>query len=254
MSLDATLKNLERRGRFREMALALDGDYPVPRTKDAEILYWTGVTMGRLGKADGLRGAQALARHLLAEARDLFSEEVRRAECDSRIGMCGWRDGQYRQAEVSIRKALSGISESDIEQQAIFNTNLSIVLCDQERYDGALVASANALSYAAKTDVPYIAGLALMENGRAHRLVGNKAKAHSFYEQAMAAFESAENNYMFCLVLNNLADLSTQDNELNKSADFLRAARSLARELNDVALFALISETQEELISAMRSF
>lgn len=250
-NLYRTIRNLERQGKFKAMREALEQHYPMPQNKDADTFYCAGITLGRLGKAEGLQGAQTLARHLLSKACDLYNIQERRADCLSRIGICLWRDREFIKAESYVRNSLSLIRNTASEQWIVSNINLSIVLCEQGRFTEASEACAVATDATKHTDDFYLKGLIRMESGTVARYTESYPVAISLNAAAARMFQLVPNPYMLSIANNNLADLFRITGDLPKAIQHIGDAHKLASELNDAGLLNLICGTYGELCAAL---
>lgn len=244
------LVQLERRSAWRQVRELLGKDYPQPRTRDAEAFYWAGATLSFIGKSEGSQDAQAQAIGLLIEAYGLFTDEVRRAECLSKISLCHCRRGKYGEAKDIIKQALE-LSESFVAQRALFHVNYSIALSGQRQFNAAAEASDEAISLARELSDSYLSGLALMESATVHTFLKLYDIAIALNLRAAKEFSSIPNPYLQSMALNNLADVYLRDGKSEQAKSHLAAAWKLACQLNNGSLLKLVGGTMSECLESV---
>lgn len=242
------LLQLEQSGQWRRMREMLDAVHTPEPAQEADFLFWKGVVLGRLGKAEGSQYSQELARGLLSKAADLYSGNDDKAACLSRAAMCHWREGALGKAEAMLAEA-QGLAESDYNR-AIILINTSIVLKERGRLDGAWVRCAEAQPLS--TDL-YTAALLALEQGTVNHFLGNYDESFSCTNRAIKHFGELGHKPYLALGLNNKAATFTKLGKFGESRNCLDEAQEIAMDLYDPGLLALIATSWGDLYAAATS-
>lgn len=274
---------LECCARARE--LETDGDYEGARTALAarwrgaghrplldglgrqtalELLLRAGVLTGWLGSAQQLPGAQEAAKDLINEALrgfEEFSLRARAAEARIELALCYWREGAFDEGRVTLREALTLLSESDRELRARALLRCITIERSDGKLDVALELLADEDGLFGSLDDHYLSGCFhsmraltynnLLESGAAgdyadRALIESAAASHHFEQSGHGRYQArVENNYGKLLVaMNRPAEAHSH----------LSYARGLFAGLNDRGSVAQVDETRARALIAEGRF
>jgi tetratricopeptide (TPR) repeat protein len=107
----------------------------------AEVLLRVGALTGWLGSAKQIPGSQELAKNLIIESVEKFSEsgdKKKFAEAQMELAPCYWREGSPDEARVVLHEALSQTDEKDGDLRANILLRLATIEAVMLRLSDAL--------------------------------------------------------------------------------------------------------------------
>src|SRR5207248_1080423 len=106
-----------------------------------EVLLRAGSLSGWIGSANQIDGAQETAKDLISQSVadfEALQETEKVAEAYIDLAICYWREGAFDEARVTLRAALSRLSDKESEQKARALVNSGIVEMRSGRLNDAL--------------------------------------------------------------------------------------------------------------------
>lgn len=223
----------------------------LPEAAAAEVLLRAGAITRRISRPGVMAEAQESAKDLITRGLHLFEQQGLAegvAEAQSELAYCYWRKGEYDNARVLLRKAITGLTETDLKAEAILR--LSVV----EKSAGHTHQALRTLEDAAP----------LFDSSRSHSLKGrfhleratflkNLGEAEGKeeltdaalidYEAASYHFELAGNRRNIALVENQIGFLLLEKQRLPEAHVHLARARRSFTALGDDFRVAQVNET-----------
>ena len=96
----------------------------------ARVLLRAGALTGWIGRSQQSEGAPETAKNLIGESLATFQalrEDENVAEALTELSVCYWREGAYDEARLTLRKALSRLSDSDNQAESGRSTQSAMV-------------------------------------------------------------------------------------------------------------------------------
>lgn len=263
-------KELEEAGNYEEARTALQGlwqgvgERPTLDGLDdataALVILRAGALTGWLGSSRQIEGSQETAKNLLTEAQTRFealNDRSAAAEAHIEVAWCYWREGAYDEARVTLREALSKLSDKDDVLRAVALVRLGDVERAAIRLNDALLVLAEAAPLVEESSNHSLKGR--FHNTRAVVLknLGASEKRQDYVDRALVEFtaasfhfEQAGHTRFRARVENNLGFLFLQLNRHTESQRHLEHARRLFSSIKDHGSCAQVDETRGRLFLA----
>ncbi len=226
----------------------------------ALVLLRAGTLTGWIGSSRQITGAQETAKDLIGEGEARFAalgDTMRAAEARIEIGECYRREGAFDEARITLREALSRLSDTEGELKAV----ALIRIADLERATNRLHESLRVLNEAAP--LVQASGKHSLK-GRFHNTLAvalknlGASEGHqdcidrALVEFAAAAFhfEQAGHTRFRARVENNLGFLLFRLGRFMEAHQHLDHARRLFVSLRDKGSVAQVDETRARLLLA----
>lgn len=263
-------KELEEAGNYEAAREALGvlgrciGEYPAIDELDtrtaAEVLMRAGALTGWIGSVNQVAGSQEKAKDLLSKCISLFetlSDVTKIAEAQIEIAYCYWREGAFDEARVTLREALSSLTDADSELRAIALLRSAIVERTAKRLNEALNILTGAAPLFNASDNHALKGkfhnelAIILRNLSAAEQRGDYLdRALLDYAAASFHFEQSGHTRYRARVENNLGFLFFTLNKFDEAYRHLDRARRLFVSLKDGGSVAQVDETRARALLA----
>jgi tetratricopeptide (TPR) repeat protein len=229
-------------------------------TTKGEVLLRTGVLTGWIGSARQINGAQEIAKNLLTESIALFKtlrQSGREAEAQIELAWCYWREGAFDEARVTLREALSRLSDTDIELRALGLLRSAIVERADNRHNDALRIHLRSARLFERLENHLLQGSFHNEFATVLKNLGAAENREDYVDRAL--IEYAASSYHFeqaghfryqACVENNLAMLHWKASRFADAHDHLARAQLLFTRLKDDVHLAQVDETRARVMLA----
>jgi two-component system chemotaxis response regulator CheY len=260
-------KELEETGNYEGARKAMGelwsrvGERPIVDDLDqetaAEVLLRTGVLTGWIGSANQLENSQELAKNLISESITRFevlqnTEKVAEAQAD--LAYCYWRQGEFDEARVMLREALSRLTDINSETKAVALLRSAIVERAAKRFNDAfrvLTMAAPIIEVSVNNTLKgkfHNQFATVLENlGRAENRKDYVDQALIEYAAASYYFEQAGHTRYQACVENNLGFLFSTIGKHHEAHEHLDHAQILFTSLKDHAHLAGVDETRAKV-------
>jgi transcriptional regulator with PAS, ATPase and Fis domain len=228
----------------------------------AEVLLRAGSLSGWIGSTKQVEGAQEAAKDLISESAEVFEslrEPVKVAEAQIDLGICYWREGAFDEARVTLKGALSRLTDKDRGQRARALLNGALVDIFSNRFSDALHTLTEAAplfdesqSHAARGRFYNHLALVLKKLGAAERREDYTDRALVEYAAASYHFEQAGNTRYRAAVENNLGYLFFITGKLTEAYEHLDRAHLLFASLKDAVHTAQVDDTRARVLLAQK--
>jgi two-component system response regulator HydG len=228
----------------------------------AEVLLRAGSLSGWIGSVKQVEGAQEAAKDLISESAEIFEslgEPVKVAEAQIDLAICYWREGAFDEARVTLKGALSRLTEKDKAQRARALLNGALVDIFSSRFSDALRALTEAAplfdetqSHAARGRFYNHLALVLKKLGVAEGREDYTDRALVEYTAASYHFEQAGNTRYRAAVENNLGYLFFITGKLKEAHEHLDRAHLLFASLKDSVHTAQVDDTRARVLLAQK--
>ncbi|HKU72917.1 MAG TPA: response regulator [Pyrinomonadaceae bacterium] len=240
------------------------GDRPLLEGFDEEtkgaVLLRVGVLTGWIGSARQISGAQETAKNLLSESIGIFEglrENSRVAEAQIDLAYCYWREGAYDEGRVWLRKALSLLTDSDLEIRAKALLRSAIIEADANRPNDALKIHIQAAPLFEQVENHCLQGSFHNSFAIVLRRLGAGEKSQEYFDRALIEYTAAAYHfekaghlrYQAC-VENNLAFLFFEARRYADAHEHLDRADMLFARLKDDVHRAQVDETRARVLLA----
>lgn len=226
----------------------------------AHVLLRAGVLTGWIGSSQQIEGAQETAKNLIGESLTIFEalrENEGVAEALTELSVCYWREGAYDEARLTLREALSRLSESDGKQKAVALLRSAMVELSATRYRDALRILSDAAPLFLATGSHALAGkyhgsigIILDNLSEGEDREGLVDRALIEYTAASFHFEQAGHTYFQARVENNLGFLLFRNRRFAEAHEHLDRARRLFQGLRDSSGVAQVDDTRARALLA----
>jgi transcriptional regulator with GAF, ATPase, and Fis domain len=226
----------------------------------AEVLMRAGTLSGWIGSAKQIAGAQETAKDLISESISVFEklqDAAKVAEAQTELAYCYWREGAFDEARITLREALSRLTDDNSELKAIALMRIAVVdISTQRLNDGLRLLSEAAPLFEQSTNQSlkgrFHVGLAtiLKDLGTAEKREDYTDRALVEYAAASYHFEQAGHTSYRAAVENNLGFLFLTVGKFNEAYTHLDHARRLFTSLKDEVHIAQVDETQARALLA----
>lgn len=269
LACDAS-RQLERAGNFQGASDALVDFWPdrtiPPKVKglnlvnQANLLLRAGNVAGGLESADQMSGSQEMSKNLLTKSIEIFQkleqhEKVAEARVD--LALCYWREGEFDEARVLLKRVLDDIADTQVELRARALVCRAMVEKTAGRYIDALALYKKAQPLIDGTDDHALKGA--FHNGLATLLNCRGLSEHrlDFIDQSLIEFAAASfhfehvgNTRYLARVENNLGFLYFTIGRYQDAHEHLDRARTLFVRLKDAGTAAQVDETRARTMLA----
>lgn len=240
------------------------GDRPLLEALDEEtkgaVLLRVGVLTGWIGSARQISGAQETAKNLLSESIASFEalrENSRVAEAQIDLACCYWREGAYDEGRIWLRKALSLLTDSDIELRAKALLRNAIIEADANRLTDALNIHIQAAPLFEQVENHCVQGSFHNSFAIVLRRLGAAEKNQEYFDRALIEYTAAVYHfekaghlrYQAC-VENNLAFLFFEAQRYADAHEHLDRSDVLFARLKDDVHRAQVDETRARVLLA----
>jgi DNA-binding NtrC family response regulator/predicted negative regulator of RcsB-dependent stress response len=226
----------------------------------AEVLMRAGTLSGWLGSAKQITGAQEIAKNLITESVAIFenlSDTTKVAEAQTELAYCYWREGAFDEARITLREALSRLTNADSELKAVALMRVAVVdISTQRLNDGLRILSEAAPLFEESSNQSlrgrFHVGLAtiLKDLGTAEKREDYTDRALVEYAAASYHFEQAGHTSYCAAVENNLGFLFLTAGKFDDAYEHLDRARQLFTGLKDKVHIAQVDETRARALLA----
>jgi two-component system response regulator PilR (NtrC family) len=240
------------------------GEFPTLAGLDdataAQVILRAGALTGWLGSSRQIEGSQETAKNLLTEARTRFealNHTAGAAEAHIEIAWCYWREGAYDEARVTLREALSKLSDKDDGLRAVALVRLGDVERAAIRLNDALLFLAEAAPLVEESNNHSLKGRFYNTLAVVLKNLGGSEKRQDYIDRALVEFaaasfhfEQAGHTRFRARVENNLGFLFLQLSRHTESQHHLERARRLFSSVKDHGSCAQVDETRGRLLLA----
>jgi transcriptional regulator with PAS, ATPase and Fis domain len=226
----------------------------------AEVLMRAGALTGWIGSADQVAGAQEKAKDLLTESVELFEallDVTKIAEAQTEIAYCYWREGAYDEARITLREALSHLSEADSGIRAVALLRSAIVERTAKRFNAALNILTEDMPLFKASDNHSLKGKFHNELALVLRNLSATEQREDYLDRALIEyaaasfhFEQAEHTRYRARVENNLGFLFLTLTKFDEAHEHLDCARRLFLNLKDDGSVAQVDDTRARTLLA----
>ncbi|MDX6271165.1 MAG: two-component system, NtrC family, response regulator AtoC [Acidobacteriota bacterium] len=226
----------------------------------AVVLLRVGVLSGWLGSAHQVVGAQDAAKDLISESMSLFSalgESGRATEAEIELAWCYWREGCYDEARVTLRHALDGLPDAELELKGIAQVRLAEVERSAARHREALTILLAAAALIKDCESYALKGKFHSTLAGTWESLGVAEKRPDYIDNALieltaASFhlEQAGHTHYLASVENNLGFSLFRAGRFDEAYDHLERARRLFVRLKDGVRAAQVDETRARALLA----
>lgn len=236
---------------------ALEG---LDKSATAEVLMRAGALSGWLGSAHQVAGAQEKAKDLLSQSIALFealtnTEKV--AEAQIELAYCYWREGGFDEARITLREALSHLTNSESELKAVALLRCAIVERSAKRLSDALYILTEAAPLFEKSSNHSIRGRFHVGLATTLKNLGTIEERQDYIDRALVEYAAASFHFeqaghkRYCArVENNLGFLFLTLARFDEAHDHLNRARRLFVSLKDSGSTAQVDETRARALLA----
>jgi DNA-binding NtrC family response regulator/predicted negative regulator of RcsB-dependent stress response len=226
----------------------------------AEVLMRAGALTGWIGSVNQVTGSQEKAKDLLSNSISLFEtllDAAKAAEARTELAYCYWREGSFDEARITLREALSSLTETDSELRAVALLRSAIIERSTQRLnDGLRILSEVAPLLEGSTNQSLMGrfhvGLAsiLKDLGTAEKREDYTDRAIVEYAAASYHFEQAGHASYLAAVENNLGFLLFKADKFDEAFEHLDRARRLFTSLKDKVHSAQVDDTRARALLA----
>ncbi len=226
----------------------------------AEVLMRAGALTGWVGSVSQVAGAQERAKDLLSESIGLFEgllDITKIAEAQTEIAYCYWREGGYDEARITLREALSHLSEADSDIRAVALLRSAIVERTAKRFNDALNILTEAMPLFKAGDNNSLKGKFHNELALVLRNLSATEQREDYLDRALVEyaaasfhFEQAGHTRYRARVENNLGFLFLTLTKFDEAHEHLDCARRLFISLKDDGSVAQVDETRARALLA----
>ncbi len=263
-------KELEEAGNYEGARSALQGlwkrvgERPILVGLDdataAQVILRAGALTGWLGSSRQIEGSQETAKNLLTESRTRFealNDTAGAAEAHIEVAWCYWREGAFDEARVTLREALSNLTDQDKELKAMALVRCAEVERAAVRLSDALRVLTEAAPLVEESSNHSLKGR--FHNTLAMTLRGLSAaeKRADYLDRSLVEFaassyhfEQAGHTAYRAAVENNLGFLFFKAGKFSEAYLHLDRARRLFRSLKDDVHSAQVDETRARAMLA----
>ncbi len=256
----ASLEALWRRVGERPNLAGLD------QAARAEVLLQVGTLTSCIGSAGQLAGAQEMAKDLITEASEIFTNMAqlkRRAECRINLAICYWHEGALDEARITLQNALAHFSAIDAEPKARALIMLAIVEISAHHYEQALeyLTQASPLVNACRN--PALKGRFHHQYGLAQRKLADQTgpererfldRALMSYTEASYYYEQAGHDRFRAGIENNIGYICYTLAQFEAAHEHLDRAYELFVELTDKVRAAQVDDTRASVFVAQSRY
>jgi tetratricopeptide (TPR) repeat protein len=226
----------------------------------AEVLLRAGSLSGWIGSVQQIPDAHEIAKDIFSRSSTLFEslgKTAKAAETRIELARCYWHKGAYDEARITLREALSHLTDQDHEIKAVALLRSASVEIDDKRLRDALrilsevtplVEASN--SHALKGKFHGLLALVLRNLGSAEQRADYLDRALVEYSAASFHHEQAGHTRYLARDQNNLGFLFYRLERFDKAHEHLNCARRIFANLKDRGSVAQVDETRARILLA----
>lgn len=226
----------------------------------AEVLMRVGTLSGWLGSVKQIAGAQETAKNLITKSISMFEKllvSTKVAEAQTELAYCYWREGAFDEARITLREALSRLTDADSELKAVALLRIAVVDISTQRFNDGLRLLSEAASLFENITKHSLRGrfhvglATILKNlGTAEKREDYTDRALVEYAAASYHFEQAGHTSYRAAVENNLGFLFLKAGKFDEAYEHLGRARRLFTGLKDAVHIAQVDETRARALLA----
>lgn len=219
----------------------------------ANLLLRIGSVISAFGSAEQIKNSQEKSRECLYQAEGIFDDlddSEGKAQCQNKIGVTYWRNGDLETAQIYFRESLF-YARSD-ESKAIANLNLGMIESLNFRYSSALKFYETAYRFIGQisvfTEAKIRNGIGLVYKNIGKNL--SETERTAYFDQAIIEFEGAlicyeevQNSRSAILARNNIGFLYYSIGLYDEALQVLGIAELQARQTRDKNHLSIVSDT-----------
>ena len=263
-------KELEEAGNYEAAREAMGelwqriGEYPMldglNESSAAEVLMRAGALTGWIGSVNQVAGAQEKAKDLLSESILLFEslpDIAKVAEAETELAYCYWREGAFDEARITLREALSHLTESNVDLKAVALLRSAIVDISDQRFNDALRIFTDVAPLFKEITNHSFKGRFHVGFANTLKNLGTTEKRGDYIDRALVEysaasyhFEQAGHTSYRAAVENNLGFLFFKVSKFSEAHKHLDRARRLFISLKDKVHSAQVDETRARVLLA----
>jgi transcriptional regulator with PAS, ATPase and Fis domain len=263
-------KELEEGGNYEAAQVAMGelwqrvGENPTLDGLDkhiaAEVLMRAGALTGWIGSVNQVAGAQEKAKDLISESILLFeslTDAAKVAEAQTEIAYCYWREGAFDEARITLREALSHLTEANSELKAVALLRSAIVEISDQRFNDALRIFSEVAPLLEKITNHSFKGRFHVGLANTLKNLGTNEKREDYIDRALIEysaasyhFEQAGHTSYRAAVENNLGFLFSKAGKFDEAYEHLDRARRLFTSLKDKVHSAQVDDTRARALLA----
>jgi DNA-binding NtrC family response regulator len=263
-------KELEEGGNYEAAQVAMGelwqgvGENPTLDGLDkhiaAEVLMRAGALTGWIGSVNQVAGAQEKAKDLISESILLFeslTDAAKVAEAQTEIAYCYWREGAFDEARITLREALSHLTETNSELKAVALLRSAIVEISDQRFNDALRIFSEVAPLLEKITNHSFKGRFHVGLANTLKNLGTNEKREDYIDRALIEysaasyhFEQAGHTSYRAAVENNLGFLFSKAGKFDEAYEHLDRARRLFTSLKDKVHSAQVDDTRARALLA----
>lgn len=219
----------------------------------ANILLRIGSVASTIGSAEQIKNSQEKSRDYLSQSGDIFDELEDlegKAQCQNKIGVTYWRNGDLETAQIYFRESLFYAQSN--ESKAIANLNIAMIKSLSFRYSAALESYEQAYDFIGKvsifTEAKIRNGIGMVYKDIGKMLCDVERidyfdKAIIELEGALICYEKVQNSRSAILARNNIGFLYYSIGLYDEALRVLEIAESEAQRTQDKNHLSIVSDT-----------
>lgn len=226
----------------------------------AEVLLRAGVLTGWIGSVKQIEGAQETAKNLISESIsgfDALQDTERIAEAQTDLAYCYWRQGEFDEARVLLREALSWLTDTNSETKTVALLRSAIVERTAKRFTDALRILSEAVPLIEESNNHTLKGNFYNQLGLVLRNLSSLENHRDYIDRALIEYAAASfhfeqaghTRYQGC-VENNLGFLFGTIKRFPEAHHHLDHAQALFTSLKDNLRIAGVDETRARVFLA----
>ncbi|HZG53927.1 MAG TPA: sigma 54-interacting transcriptional regulator [Pyrinomonadaceae bacterium] len=226
----------------------------------AVVLLRVGALSGWMGSAHQVAGSQDAAKDLISESMSLFAalgEAGRAAEANIELAWCYWREGCYDEARVTLRHALEGLPDAELELKGLALVRQAEVERSAARHRDALTILLEAAPLIRECESHALKGKFHSTLAGTWESLGVAERRPDYIDNALleltaASFhlEQAGHTHYLASVENNLGFSLFRAGRFDEAFEHLARARRLFIRLKDAVRAAQVDETRARALLA----
>jgi transcriptional regulator with PAS, ATPase and Fis domain len=263
-------KELEEGGNYEAAQVAMGelwqrvGENPTLDGLDkhiaAEVLMRAGALTGWIGSVNQVARAQEKAKDLISESILLFeslTDAAKVAEAQTEIAYCYWREGAFDEARITLREALSHLTEANSELKAVALLRSAIVEISDQRFNDALRIFSEVAPLLERITNHSFKGRFHVGLANTLKNLGTNEKREDYIDRALIEysaasyhFEQAGHTSYRAAVENNLGFLFSKAGKFDEAYEHLDRASRLFTSLKDKVHSAQVDDTRARALLA----
>jgi transcriptional regulator with PAS, ATPase and Fis domain len=226
----------------------------------AEVLMRVGTLSGWLGSVKQIAGAQETAKNLITKSISVFEkllDVTKVAEAQTELAYCYWREGAFDEARITLREALSRLTDADSELKAVALMRIAVIDISTQRFNDGLRILSEAAPLFGQTTNQSLRGRFHVGLATILKNLGISEKREDYIDRALVEyaaasyhFEQAGHTSYRAAVENNLGFLFFKAGKFKQAYEHLDHARRLFISLKDEVHTAQVDETRARALLA----